>query len=449
MASELERFMGAVRAERGGFFAHEAPITVARAPGWVDLVGGAAAAGGALALGWPLGSGTFVALQPSAEPALLIQAGGSAVESLALEVLNDSTGAPREYADAKARLADATWQQRLVGAVWLALAREEFARFHGGARVLLRPAAGPGASVGLVAAIAQACVSAYGLRLAPRELGLAVQAGLYQVMGDDPGVLGPFVAICAHTGSLLLVHQQPAWIWGELHLPPGTALWAVVLGEGPDAAAARTAQVAAALAYQMAAEALGFTAAEADGRWLGYLSNLGTARYEARVRERLPTAISGAEFLARYACPPGLLVEPATLYPVRAAAALAVEEHLRARMVAALLRAAASKAQRDEDLQLAGELLARSHGGQRAVGLGDPRADGLVELIAAEGVVHGLYGARATAVASGASLVVLGRSEADAALRSLAEGYGHTQRLAVTVYGGSSAGAGVAGTRML
>lgn len=449
MATELERFMGAVRAERGGFFVHEAPITVARAPGWVDLVGGAAAVGGALGLGWPLGSGAFAALQPSAEPALLIHEHGAAVEFLPLEVLIESAGGPREYADATARLADRPWPQRLVGAIWLALAREEFARFAGGARLLLRPASGPGAIVGLAAAIAQACVSAYGLRLAPRELGLAVQAGLQQVMGDELGVLGPLVGICAHAGSLLLVHQQPAWIWGELHLPPATALWAVVLGEGPDAAAARTAQVAAAMAYRLAAEALGFTPAEADARWLGYLSNLGTARYEARVREHLPATLSGAEFLARYAAPPGLLIDPATRYPVRAAAALAVEEHLRARMVAALLRAAASKAQRDEDLQLAGELLARSHGGQRAAGLGDPRADALVELIAVEGVAHGLYGARATAAASGASLVVLGRSEADAALRSLAEGYGHSQRLAVAVYGGSSAGAGVAGTRML
>jgi hypothetical protein len=449
MPTELERFINAVRGERGGFFNLAAPITVARAPGWVDLVGGAAAAGGALAMGWPLGGGSFVALQPSAEPALLVYESPASGAALPLTALTDAMGAPRSYADASVHLAGFSEPQRLVGAMWLALAREEFARFPGGGRLLVRPAAGPGAAVGLAAASAQALVSAYGLRLSPRELGLAVQTGLRLVAGLELDVLGPLVGVCGHSGSLLLVHQQPAWIWGDLHMPYGAALWAVVLGDGPDLAPARVARLAAPMAYRLAAEALGLASSEADSRWLGYLSNLGTARYEARVRERLPVTLSGAEFLERYGAQADLAIDPATLYPVRAAAALAVEEHLRARMVAALLRAAASKAQRDEDLHLAGELLSRSHGGQRAAGLGDPRADGLVELIAAEGASQGLYGARAAAAESGASLVVLGRSEAEPALRALTEAYGREHNLPVAIFGGSSAGASVAGTRII
>lgn len=449
MPTELERFINLARGERGGLFDQGAPITVARAPGWVDLVGGAASAGGALAMGWPLGGGSFVALQPGAEPTLRAHERADSGFALPLEALADATGAPHSYADVSAQLAELDWQQRLVGAIWLTLTREEFVRFPGGARMLLRPAEGPGAAVGLATAIAQALVSAYGIRLAPRELGLAVQTGLRLVAKLEMDVLGPLVGVCGHSGSLLLVHQQPAWVWGDLHMPHGAALWAVVLGDGPDQAAARVARVAAPMAYRLAAEALGLAPAAADSRWLGYLSNLGTARYEARVRERLPMTFSGGEFLERYGALPDLTIDPATDYPVRAAAALAVEEHLRARMVAALLRAAASKAQRDEDLHLAGELLSRSHGGQRAAGLGDPRADGLVELIAAEGADQGLYGARAAAAESGASLVVLGRSEAEPALRALVEGYGREQGLPVAVFGGSSPGASVAGTRTI
>ncbi|RRR74512.1 MAG: hypothetical protein EI684_06865 [Candidatus Viridilinea halotolerans] len=446
MPTELDRFIRLVRAQRGAFFAHGPPITVAHAPGWVELMGGAAAVGGALALAWPLGSGSFVALQPNAEAVLAVQEVGGAAMSLPLSALVTADGAPCSYDEAAAYLARVPAPVRLAGAMWLALAREEFARCAGGARLLVRPNPTPGAQVGMAAALAQAMVAAYHLRLAPRELALTVHVGLQRILGNDPGVLGPLVGIAAHSSALLLVHQQPAWIWGELHLPPGTTLWAVVLGQGQDPATLQHLRVASQIAYRLAATTLGLSQPQADAQWLGYLSNLGTAHYEARIRDTLPVTLSGAEFLAKHTPPPGLVIEPERNYPLRAAASLAIEEHLRARMVAALLRAAASKTQREEDLQLVGEIMARSHGGQRAAGLGDPRADNLVAQLAHAGSAQGIYGARASVATSGATLVVLGRSEAEADLHSLITTYGRKARLAVTLFGGSSAGAASAGT---
>lgn len=447
MPTDFDRFIAAVRAARGELFG-AGPIMAARGPGWVDLMGGAAAPGGALALGWPLGTGAFAALQPTRQRGLLVHtAPEGRGHALSLAELEHDGGAPREYADAAARLADRPLPVRLAGAVWLALMREEFARFPGGAALMVRPAEGPGAAVGLAAAIAQAVVSAYGIHLAPRELAYVVQTALDQVLDDDPGALGALVSVCGHGGSLLPVHQQPRWLWDGLHMPPGAALWAVALGDGPPRATAERVGAAMAMAYALAAEAAGLSREEADARWLGYLASMGTPFFEARVRGRLPASLTGAEFAARHGPLAGVRLEPGHEYQVRAAAALAVEEHLRARMVAALLRAAASKAQRDEDLALAGEVLARSHGAQRVAGLGDPGADALVALIYAEGAGQGLYGARAAAAASGATLVALGRADAEPALRAIVEGYGRAAGLPVAVFGGSSSGAASAGTR--
>ncbi|NTU83462.1 MAG: hypothetical protein HGA45_29515 [Chloroflexales bacterium] len=445
MPAELDRFISAIR--RGGLFAEGRPITVARAPGWVDLMGGAAAPGGALALGWPLGSGSFVAVQPTDGSALLLHDEMGDGPPLPLSDLVYDDGSPREYADVAARLGSLSPWHIIVGGAWLALMREEFARFPGGARLLVRLAEAPGTEVGLAAAVAQALVSAYKIHLAPRELGLAVRTALARVAGWDPGALGPLVSTCAHSGGLLPVHQQPAWLWGEMHLPPGTAIWAVRLGDGPGREPAAALRAATAIAWACAAEAAGLSPAEAGAHWLGYLANLGTPFFEARVRGRLPDTMLGAAALDRFGPPARAMVEPGRAYPVRAAAALAVEEHLRARMAAALLRAAASKAQRDEDLHLVGEIMARSHGGQRAAGLGDPRADELVEQIYAEGAARGIYGARAAAAESGVTLVVLGRAEAEPALRAIAQDYERAARLPVAVFGGSSAGASAAGTR--
>lgn len=446
MATDFDRFIAAARAMRGALF-DGGPITAARAPCWVDLMGGAAAPGGALALGWPLGGGSFVAAQPLRGRGLVVAERTGGGQALNLVELERDDWSPREYADAAGRLAGAPLLARVAGAVWLALMREEFVRFDGGVRLLVQPAHEPGAAVSLAAAVAQALVSAFHLHLAPRELAYVVQTALARVVGADPGALGSLVSVCAHGGAVLPVHQQPRWLWGELHMPPGTTVWGVALGDGTPPEGAIQLEAATAMAYTLAAEAAGLSREAADARWLGYLANLGTPFFEARVRGRLPVTLAGSAFLERYGALAQVTVEPARDYPLRAAAALAVEEHLRARMVAALLRAAASKAQRDEDLALAGELMARSHGGQRAAELGDPRADVLVEQIYGEGTGQGIYGARAAAVASGVTLSVLGRTDAEPVLRAIVETFGRDAGVPVAVYGGSSSGASAAGTR--
>jgi hypothetical protein len=444
MASESERFAQQARALRGDFFDRERPITVAHAPGWVDLIGGAAP-GGPLALGWPLGQSAFVALQPDPEPAIRLRVGDGPAVELPAAALWGEDGWPHEYAAVAARLAAAPPTLRLAAAAYAALLREEFARFPGGARLLVRPAAGPGWQVAAAAALAQALVSAYGVRLAPRELALSVREGLRRVTGHDPGELGALVGVCAPSGALLLVHRQPAWVWGSLHLPHGAAIWALRAGDGfpppaPDA------EAAAAIAYRLAADAAGLSPAAADARWRGYLANLGGAGL-ARVRDALPETLRGEAYLREHGPHPDGAVRPRGRYSVRAAAALAVEEHVRARTAAALLRAAGGRGDHGEELALVGELMLQSHGAQRAAGLDDPHALALARRVYAAGPTAGLYGARAPAAASGATLVVLGSPEAGPALRSIAESYAAEAGAPVTIFDGTAAGCSPAGTR--
>jgi len=447
MASDFDRFIAAARAERGGLFDQSRPIVVARAPAWVDLLGGAGDLGGSLALGWPLADSSFVALQPARAPGLQVQVAGRPGHTLPLDLLQAADGWPREYAEAAAATEALPLVARATGAAWLALLREEFARFASGARLLVRPAAGPGASLSLVAAVAQALVTAFEVRLAPRELALACQMALARCLGLPGGALGPMVAVCAAEGELLLLHQQPAWHWGNLRLPHGAAIWALRAGEGPPPPPSY-ARTAAAMAARMIADAAGLDERAAALRWRGHLANVGTAHFERRFRDLLPAQIAGADYLARYGQPAGAPpVDPRERYPLRAVAALPVEEHLRARAAVALLRAAASKAQREDDLQLVGELMAQSHWAQRAAGYGDPHADALADMVNAAGPGEGLYGARAAAPASGATLVVLGRAEAETTLRAIAAVYAERAGSPVELRGGSAPGCGPAGAR--
>lgn len=481
--TDYDRFLREARALRGRFF-HGTPIVAARAPAWADLLGGAAAYGGALALGWPLAASTFVALQPTPRPQIRILADG-VEHQLPLDDLLAPDGSPRTYADAAQRIAarapaDAPWWGAALGA-WVALLREEFAPIGGGARVLIQPAHGPGAPASWAAAVAQALVTAYDVRLPPRELALACGVALRlgattddrrPTTGDQrptahaedlpdrddrdrdesrpssvarrPGdALGPLTSVLAAAHELALVHQQPAWHWGGLHLPAGAAIWAIRVGDGPAGGGAPTA--AAAMAHHMIAEAAGLTPREADGHWGGYLANIGAAQFERRYRAGLPERITGADWLAQTGA--ALPIDPAATYPLRAVAALPIEEHLRARTAAALLRAAASKAQRGDDLLLVGELLDQSHWAQRAAGIGDAHGDALAELIGRAGPAQGLYGARTPAAACGATLVALGRAEAEETLRAIADAYAAASGLPVTISGGTAPGCSPAGAR--
>ncbi|MFQ3661577.1 MAG: hypothetical protein SNJ69_04190 [Chloroflexaceae bacterium] len=451
MPTAFEQFIAAARGLRGDFFDSCRPITAARAPGWTDLLGGAAAPAGALALGWPLGVSACVAAQPDPEPHIVVRDESGEASTLPLAELVDGEGLPRPYAGVSGALARRPPYQRLAGAAWLALMREEFVLFPGGARLLVRPHDGPGAMVSLLAAMVQALVGMLAVRVAPRELGLVCQTALQRLVqpAHAHSALGPLVSVCAPADALLLLHPQPAWIWGYLHLPPGTAIWAVRVGEGPGPGPPTLTRIATAMAYRLAAEAEDLAPADADARWQGYLANLDPDRFERHLRDLLPARVRGRTFRARYGPLPGLALDLTQSYPVRASAALAVDEHLRGRLALALLRAAASKDQRDDDLSLVGELMLRSHWAQRAAGHGDVHADHLVSRVYGAGLPRGLYGARAATAESGATVVVLGRAEAEAALRSIAERYAAEVNLPVRLSGGSVSGSSVAGSRQI
>lgn len=401
MTRAFDAFSAAAHARRGDLFHAEGPITVAAAPGWVDLIGGSAAYGGSLALGWPTGAATFVALQPDPAPQLQLRIADQTYTVPCADLV-DATGWPITYGELAQFVREAAPPLAAFIGAWVALMREEFVRFPSGVRVWMQPAAGPGAAASRTVALAQALVTAFGVKLPPRELALAVDVALTHTHGLT-GALGPMVSLCAPAAHLLLLHQQPAWHWGDVHLPHGAAIWTLTVGSpAPQPLPAALLHAAQSAYAAIAADAAPSGAAR---NWNGYLAN-----------------IDGPTFAQR---------RQAVFTPV---AALAIDEHLRARTIAALFRAAASKPQRDDDLHLIGELMLHSHWAQHAAGLSDTHADALLARIVACGPQQGLFGARLPAPATGATLVILGRSDADALVQRLAAQYAAETGLPVGVH---------------
>jgi hypothetical protein len=211
------------RALRGTLFHRRRPLFFASAPGWVDLFGEGLGDADYPAIGWPTADQAAVALQADPDPTLRVQLLGAAeAADLPLETLAPA-GLPVEYSAARARLADLPPELALAASCWLALLREEFARPLGGARLLIAPHSGPGATASMAVAITAALCEAFAVRLARRELALCAYQGLRYALGYPLGPLGPLVAGCGTPGELLAIDGPRCGLIG-LRLPADLSL---------------------------------------------------------------------------------------------------------------------------------------------------------------------------------------------------------------------------------
>lgn len=459
----------ATLARHAALFHPAAPLTIARAPGRLDLMGGIADYSGALVLELPLACATYAAVQGVPEPDILVRSlpPEHPAEALAIRLPLDAIapgGIPPAAALARARLAATAidpWAGYVLGPILV------FAYTHGialtdGLRILIASdvptGKGVSSSAAIEVAVLRAFAAAYGVDLSGRDLALLCQQAENLVVGAPCGVMDQMTVACGEAGQLLALRCQPAELEPTVPLPEELEVWGIDSGVrhavgGSDYGAVRT---AAFMGYRIIADRAGLPAVStapgrvhiADARWGGYLANLTPAEWERQYRAHVPEQLDGARFLQRYQ---GITdsvttVDPAQIYAVRACTAHPIYEHQRVRLFRALLL---SGAQPEETRSLLGELMEQSHASYSACGLGSPGTDRLVDLVRAAGPATGLYGAKITGGGSGGTVAVLARSGSAAAVHAIAAQYAQETGLPSVVLGGSSAGAITAGVVQL
>lgn len=458
--ADVGRFVAAL-ADHADLFDRRAPAVVARAPGRLDLMGGIADYSGALVLELPLAAATLVAAQASDDGRVTVRSPAAAAlgltpeVTLALEALAPG-GLPLDYAPARALLAAdprGHWAAYALGTL-VVLGRERGLRPARGLRLLVESAvpAGKGvsSSAALEVAAMQAVCAVYDVALAGRELALLCQRVENLVVGAPCGVMDQMTSACGEAGRLLALLCQPAEPQGHVALPPDLAVWGIDSGirhavGGADYGLVR---VGAFMGYRIVADLAGLPVRALghgrvrvdDARWGGYLANVTPSEWEAAYRDRVPEALDGATFLARYGgtTDPVTRVDPARTYAVRQPAGHPIYEHHRVRLFRALLEAPGAD---EERRLLLGELMYQSHASYTACGLGSDGTDRLVELVRAAGPAAGLYGAKITGGGSGGVAAVLARRDAATAVADVARTYGRETGREAAVLGGSSPGA--------
>lgn len=433
-------------------------LTITRAPGRLDVMGGIADYSGSLVLELPIAEATFVALQKDDTRRLRVASlldGGTVLNfEMPLDDLQKE-GEPLSYADARRYFQTAPgrhWAAYVAG-VFLVLMRDRGTRFSRGARLLISSdvpeGKGVSSSAALEVATMSAVASAFDLEITGRELALLCQRVENLVVGAPCGVMDQMTSACGEENQFLALVCQPAELIGTIKLPDDLALWGLDSGVrhsigGVDYGSVRAGTF---MGYRIIAELAGLSVKQTgdvfvvdDSRWSGYLANLPPSEFQDRFANNLPATMNGAEFLARYGgtTDPVTQVDPNRTYQVRVAVAHAVYENSRVHRFADLLRRGRPLA-REEKVAL-GELMYESHASYSACGLGSKGTDDLVALVRSAGVDKGLFGAKITGGGSGGTVAVLGDTAAGAAVMDIAQRFSELSGQQTYIFSGSSPG---------
>jgi galactokinase len=441
------------------FFENRSEITIARAPGRLDVMGGIADYSGSLVLELPISEATFVALQKDDSRQLRI-----------VSLLHDKTlsfemplsdlerhGEPIEYDEAQ-RYFKQHWSAYVAG-VFLVLSRERGVHFDRGARLLISSRVPEGKGVSSSAALEVATMSAvaaaFDIEIGPRELALLCQQVENLVVGAPCGVMDQMTAACGEANHLLSLICQPAELQGSLKLPEDLAVWGLDSGVRHSIGAGDYGSVRAGtfMGYRIIAELAGFVVKQSgaqvvidDPRWSGYLANLQPIEYEERFAAHVPESLSGDEFILHYGGTTDRVtkIDRERKYAIRAPTEHAIYESSRVKKFAELLHKQTVRPSLGDRMAM-GELMYASHESYSACGLGSKGTDLLVGLVRLHGVDQGLFGAKITGGGSGGTVAVLGSRDAEPVLLDLAHRYSSMTGHEPYIFRGSSPGSAAFG----
>ena len=437
------------------------PITIGRAPGRLDLMGGIADYSGSLVLQLPIQEATFATAQQISERSLTIfslddtnNGRRSDDDSLFHMALSDfeENGAPISYEAAQnyfQKNPGTAWAAYVAGTL-LVLMREEKVTFDEGMNILIHSAVpegkGVSSSAALEVATMKAIAAACNLEIEPRRMGILCQMVENLVVGAPCGVMDQMSACCGEENRLLALLCQPAEILPSVELPAELAVWGIDSGirhavSGADYGSVR---VGTFMGYRIMLDMACIADKSVppksvhDTLWQGYLANVSPSEFEQFYAHSLPLTMKGADFLAQYAGTTDSVthIDPTRIYAIRYPTAHPIYEHFRVKAFAHLLHGNALV-----NGPLLGECMYQSHASYSSCGLGSSGTDELVALARKLGPEQGIFGAKITGGGSGGTVAVLGRADAHDAIDQIVERYDTPSGHSPYVFVGSSAGA--------
>ena len=448
-ARDTTRFIEFLKGAKAPGLPGTGEITIARAPGRLDLMGGIADYSGSLVLEYPIALAAHAALQRCSKRRVKITSvlphATLRFEASLDELLEHDYVSAREWFR---KVHHRHWASYVAGA-FIVLKRERGAVFESGATIIIRSEVpegkGVSSSAALEVASMQAIVAGFGVEVGAQELALLCQKVENLVAGAPCGVMDQMTAACGEQDRLLELLCRPAELMGTSSLPDDLGIWGIDSGVRHSVGAADygTVRTAAFMGLRMIEE-MGATG-------INYLTEITPDQFRKDYAWKLPKRISGDVYVKEYGATRDSVtrVESRT-YPVLEATRHPIDEHTRVVRYKQILQELAGLPSSDSSTRTRaaeelGELMCQSHASYSACGLGAAGTDRIVELACEMGPRRGVYGAKITGGGSGGTVAVLARRDAGDAVEEIARRYGK----GTLVISGSSPGAGPYGVRTI
>ncbi len=438
----------ALRAARASGLFGAAHVTVARAPGRLDIMGGIADYTGSLVCEMPLAVAAVAVVQKRDDERVVCRSEQSGlVVSRGVEELSHPD--PQRIREAFGR--DEVWARYPMGCFWH-LAQRGHA--IGGCTILIDSDVPLGGGVSSSAAIEVATMTAlsalFGVTLAPMPLAAACQAVENLVVGAPCGVMDQVTSCLGQQGCMIELlcqpddHGLPAQVLGDVQIPPRHAFIGVHSGVNHEVSGDpyTDTRVAAFIGQRILSDLA------PDDPTRAWLANIDRAVYLRELRAAVPQTMSGQAFIDRYqrTHDPVTTVRPDRTYHVRAALDHHVLEMSRVREFVAHLRATPPAI---AHLRAAGKLMVESHRSYSDhARLGHAMTDRIVELAMQ---IDGVYGAKITGGGCGGTVAMLIRDEAEVfvAIDALRQRYTRESGRPTILFHGTSPGAVAMGAMTL
>lgn len=478
IASEVrwKQFEERVLSEFRGFFDSGFPITGARAPGRLDVMGGVADYSGSVVLETPIAEAAYAAWQWRDDRLLRIRSVAPETEAfqpyaeVSLDALVTAEGRLRPVEEVRAALAKdprTRWASYPVGCFYMMLQAymkvsqglTDSRLGERGANILIESEVPLGAGVSSSAAIEVATMHALSeaAGVHPSDLTLAAwcQKAENLIVGAPCGIMDQVASALGAEGMLLALRCQPHHYLGNYRVPRG---WKFIgIDSRVKHSVGGSAYTKARVGAFMGLKAIQL---ESGGKLLeNYLCQMKPDEFAA-YREMIPDTITGAEYKALYGLLPDTVtrvVEEETYHP-RLCAEHPILENDRVMKFMAILRYAEECELTGEDAQdpailwEAGKLMYAAHASYSdRLNLGSPETDLLVHLVKKRGAESGLFGAKITGGGAGGTVAVLclDTPEAERAIQEVCAEYQRHTGAEPYLFLGSSPGALSFGARTI
>ena len=285
---------------------------VGRAPGRLDLMGGNGNYSGGLVVETTLAEGLWATVELREDRHILFF--NPQVHDLGwddeVEYSLDDLSSDERVRQAGVAAPEIRWTAYVLGAFfllkqWFPDRVTRGANIHIKSEIPMRK--GVSSSAALVVAVMKTAAFAYGVELAGIELAAACQWVESSIAESACGIMDHITVVLGEQGRLLPLVCQPCLPQPLVRLPDELAVWGVHAGGHATGGAEReAARVATFMGYKLICDWEGLSVhldeqsqipRWTDRRWLGYVANIQPSLFRSNYEQRLPEALSGAEYL--------------------------------------------------------------------------------------------------------------------------------------------------------